>query len=99
MKTAKSLLAIVFLVILSGCQTKTNDSFAWYKLKSGMTKSEVISVVGEPDSVNFNDDKSEEILIYKRTQSTFSMLLPMTYRYEIIMRNNKLLWYSEKVGI
>lgn len=99
MKTAQRLLAILFLVILSGCQTKSNDSFAWYKLKQGMTKAEVISVIGEPDSANFNDDKTEEVLIYKRTQSTFSMLLPISYRYEIFMRNNKLYRYSEQVGL
>lgn len=99
MKTAKLLLAAIFLVILSGCQTKSNDSFPWQKLQPGMTKSEVISTLGEPDSVKTNDDGTQEILLYKRTQSTFSALLPMTYRYEIFMRNNKLIRFSNEVGL
>lgn len=98
MKIAKRLLAIIFLVILAGCQTKSNDSFAWYKLKSGMTKTEVISTLGQPDAVSLNEDKSEEILVYKRSQSTFSILTPITWRYEIVMRNDKLFRYSEQAG-
>lgn len=99
MKKVNRLLAIFFLVILAGCQTKTNDSFAWYKLKSGMTKTEVISTLGQPDSVSLNEDKSEEILVYKRSQSTFSILTPISYRYEVVMRNDKLLRYSEQAGL
>lgn len=99
MKIAKRLLAIIFLVILAGCQTKSNDSFAWYKLKSGMTKTEVISTLGQPDAVSLNEDKTEEILVYKRTQSTFSSLLPMTYKYEIVMRNDKLFRFTNEVGL
>lgn len=99
MKTVTRLLAIIFFTVLAGCQTKSNDSFAWYRLKSGMTKSEVISTLGQPDSVSINEDKSEEILVYKRSQSTFSILTPITWRYEIFMRNDKLFRYSEQAGL
>lgn len=98
MKIAKRLLAIIFLFILAGCQTKSNDSFAWYNLKSGMTKNQVIATLGQPDSVKINEDKSEEILVYKRRESTFSALLPLAHRYEVFMYNDKYFRFTNEVG-
>lgn len=99
MKTVKNLLAIIFLVILAGCATKSVDSFTWYKLKSGMTKNEVIATLGEPDSVSVSDDKSEEILVYNRTQQTFSILFPIPARYKVFIRNDKYVRLTEQFGI
>lgn len=99
MKIAKRLLAIIFFVILAGCATKSVDSFTWYKLKPGMTKTEVISTLGQPDSVSVSDDKSEEILIYNRTQQTFSALFPIPARYKVFIRNDKYVRFTEQFGI
>ena len=99
MKTYKALLAIICIIILTGCQAMmygTVDNFAIQEIKPGMTKSEVVALIGEPDSTGFDNDKNEEILVYKRMRSTVSFFL---HNYAVVLRAGKVVRYGEQITV
>lgn len=99
MKTIKVMLAIFCVFILTGCQAMmygTLDNFAIDKIKPGMTKSEVIAIIGAPDSVGLDSDKGEEILVYKRMRQPISFWL---HTYTVVLRNDKVIRYGEQIKV
>jgi hypothetical protein len=99
MKTYKTLIAIMCLVILTGCQAMmygTVDNFAIRQIKPGMTKTEVIALIGEPNSIGLDSDKGEEILVYKRMRNAFSFFL---HNYAVVLRNGKVVRYGEQINV
>ncbi|MEE2887605.1 MAG: hypothetical protein VX951_09260 [Planctomycetota bacterium] len=91
----KSLLALAVLTttLLSGCQVIYGMSSDFAKISLGMTKTQVIEVLGHPVSVAADADKREESLIYKRMKHFFSEW-PRTY--EVVLRSGKVVRYGEQ---
>jgi hypothetical protein len=86
-------LAVVAGTTLSGCQVIYGMSSDFAKLSLGMTKTQVIDVLGRPAAFGADADKREESLIYKRMKHFFSEL-PRTY--EVVLRDGKVVRYGEQ---
>lgn len=99
MKSLKTMLAILCVFVLTGCQAMmygTIDNFEINKIKPGMTKSEVIAIIGTPDSVGIDSEKGEEILVYKRMRQAISFWL---HTYAVVLRNGKVIRYGEQIQV
>ena len=86
-------LAVLTTILLSGCQVIYGMSSDFAKISLGMTKVQVIEVLGQPVAVGADADKNEESLIYKRMKHFFSEL-PRTY--EVVLRDGKVVRYGEQ---
>jgi len=85
---------VVIVFFLSGCQTMMYGTATDFeKISVGMTKTQVIEILGSPLSVSADGDKSEEYLIYKRMKGVISMWPRM---YEVTLRNGKVVKYGEQ---
>jgi len=87
---------IIFAIILflPGCQAIVYGTATDFeKLSLGMTKSEVINILGSPVSVSADGDKGEEYLIYKRMKHAISEW-PRTYT--VTLRGGKVVKYGEQ---
>lgn len=91
----KSLLTLLVLsaTTLSGCQVIYGMSADFAKISLGMTKAQIIEILGQPVSVAADADKDEESLIYKRMKHFFSEW-PRTY--EVVLRSGKVVRYGEQ---
>jgi outer membrane protein assembly factor BamE (lipoprotein component of BamABCDE complex) len=88
------ILPACILLLLTSCQSAiygTADDFA--KISLGMTKDEVIGVLGNPVSVSCNADTNEELLIYKRMKHPISA---WTRSYEVTFREGKVVRFGEQ---
>jgi len=63
------------------------------KISIGMTKADVIKVLGSPVSVSADGDKGEEYLIYKLMKHAISAW-PRTY--SVTLRDGKVVKYGEQ---
>lgn len=94
MKNIISGLLLVFMLLTAGCQAMVYGTATdLNKISLGMTKSEVIDVLGTPVSISADGDKHEEYLIYKRMKHAISEW-PRTYK--ITLRNGKVVKYGEE---
>ena len=84
----------VFVIFLFGCQAMIYGTAADFeKISIGMTKADVIKMLGSPVSVSADGDKGEEYLIYKRMKHAISAW-PRTY--SVTLRDGKVVKYSEQ---
>lgn len=87
-------LAVVALIFLAGCQAIVYGTASDFeKLSLGMSKSQVIQVLGSPVSVSADGDKGEEQLIYKRMKHAISEW-PRTY--SVTLRDGRVVKYGEQ---
>ena len=93
MKVINRLFPLILLG-LGGCQAAIYGTAADFeKISLGMTKAEVIQILGSPVSVSADADKGEEQLIYKRMKHAISAW-PRTYA--VTLREGKVVKYGEQ---
>lgn len=91
---AMRIILLLILLLLTSCQAAvygTADDFA--KISLGMTKDQVIGVLGSPASVSANVDTNEEQLIYKRMKHAISA---WPRSYEVTFREGKVVRFGEQ---
>ena len=87
-------LAVGALILLAGCQAIVYGTASDFeKISLGMSKPQVIQVLGSPVSVSADGDKGEEQLIYKRMKHAISEW-PRTY--SVTLRDGKVVKYGEQ---
>lgn len=87
-------LMILFLFTLAGCQAAIYGTASDLEgLSLGMTKAEVIKVLGSPVAVHADGDKGEEYLIYKRMKHVIS---DWARTYQVTLRNGRVVKYGEQ---
>lgn len=87
-------IAILTLFILTGCQAIVYGTASDFeKISLGMTKNQVIQILGSPVSISADGDKREEYLIYKRMKHAISEW-PRTYT--VTLRDGKVVKYGEQ---
>jgi outer membrane protein assembly factor BamE (lipoprotein component of BamABCDE complex) len=83
-----------FAILLTGCQALVYGTASDFeKVSLGMSKAQVIEVLGSPVSVSADGDKGEEYLIYKRMKHAISEW-PRTYA--VTLRGGKVVKYGEQ---
>ena len=90
------LLAIVLIVFIIslGCQAAIYGTASELnRMELGMSKEEVIELMGKPVSISMDGDKGEEYLIYKKMKHAISAW-PRTYK--ITLRNGKVVKWDEQ---
>lgn len=93
MKHLRKLL-LVTVALLAGCQAVVYGTAAdFQKISLGMTKAQVMEILGSPVSVSADGDKGEEQLIYKRMKHAISEW-PRTYA--VTLRDGKVVRYGEQ---
>jgi hypothetical protein len=95
MRTSKFKVIIVLAAfVLAGCQAVVYGTASEFeKLSIGMTKDQVVELLGKPTSIGADGEKSEEYLIYKRMKHAISAW-PRTY--QVTLRNGKVVKYGEQ---
>lgn len=89
----KWIVLIISCLALSGCQAMIYGTATDFnQLTLGMTKSEVVAVLGSPVSVGANADTGEETLVYKRMRHAIS---DWPRLYLVTLRDGKLIRYGE----
>ena len=82
------------LFFLVGCQAMIYGTASQFeKLSLGMSKEQVIGILGSPTSVGADGDKGEEYLIFKKMKHAISEW-PRTY--EVTLRNGKVVKWGEQ---
>ena len=82
------------LFFLAGCQAMIYGTASEFeKLSLGMSKEQVIGILGSPTSVGVDGDKGEEYLIYKKMKHAISEW-PRTY--QVTFRNGKVVKWGEQ---
>ena len=93
MSYLKSVLLSI-LLLLSGCQAMIYGTSADFQnISLGMTKEQVISVLGSPVSTEADADKGEEQLVYKRMKHAIS---EWPRSYVVVFRNGRVVKYGEQ---
>jgi len=88
------LVLCVGLFFLAGCQAVIYGTASEFeKLSLGMSKEQVIGILGSPTSVSADGDKGEEYLIYKKMKHAISEW-PRTY--QVTLRNGKVVKWGEQ---
>lgn len=93
MKKSVAAVAVLVAAMLSGCQLIYGSASDFANISLGMTKDQVVEVLGEPVAVSADADKEEESLIYKRMKHFFSEY-PRTF--EVVFRDGKVVRYGEQ---
>ena len=94
MEYIKILLLSGILLLNSGCQAMVYGTASDFnEVSLGMTKKEIINILGSPVSVSADGDKQEEYLVYKRMKHAVSEW-PRTYL--VTFRNGKVVKYAEQ---
>jgi hypothetical protein len=95
MRTSKFKVIIMLAALaLAGCQAVVYGTASEFeKLSIGMTKDQVVELLGKPTSIGADGEKSEEYLIYKRMKHAISAW-PRTY--QVTLRNGKVIKYGEQ---
>lgn len=66
------------------------------KLKIGMTKEQVVGVLGSPTATEANGDRAEEYLIYKKMRHAIS---DWPRIYQVTLRDGRVVkWYEQPEG-
>lgn len=87
-------LAAGTLVLLAGCQAIVYGTASDFeKISLGMSKPQVIQVLGSPVSVSADGDKGEEQLVYKRMKHAIS---EWPRPYSVTLRDGKVVKYGEQ---
>jgi outer membrane protein assembly factor BamE (lipoprotein component of BamABCDE complex) len=87
-------LAFVASFFLVGCQALIYGTASDFeKVSLGMTKAQVLEVLGSPAASHADGDKGEEYLIYKRMKHAISDW-PRTY--QVTLRGGKVVKYGEQ---
>jgi hypothetical protein len=82
------------VTLLAGCQALIYGTASDFdRVSLGMTKAQVIEVLGAPISTSADADKGEESLVYKRMKHAISEW-PRTY--SVTLRNSKVVKYGEQ---
>ena len=85
---------LILATFLVGCQAVIYGTAADFeKISLGMTKAQVIEVLGSPVSVSADADKNEEQLIYKRMKHAIS---EWSRTYAVTFRDGKVVRYGEQ---
>ena len=85
---------ILLGTLLAGCQAAIYGTAAdLNELELGMTKSQVVQLLGKPVSVAADGDKGEEYMIYKKMKHAISEW-PRTY--QVTLRNGKVVKWGEQ---
>lgn len=85
---------LLSLTLLTGCQALIYGTAADFgRISLGMTKSQVIEVLGTPISTSADADKGEESLVYKRMKHAISEW-PRTYL--VTLRDGRVVKYGEQ---
>ncbi len=93
MKTLRRCAPLAVL-LLASCQAIIYGTASDFeKLALGMSKAEVIKLLGSPVSMSADADKGEEQLIYKRMKHAISAW-PRTYA--VTLRGGKVVKYGEQ---
>lgn len=93
LKAIKRFIATL-MVLLTGCQAVVYGTASDFeKISLGMSKVQVIEVLGSPVAVSADGDKNEEYLIYKRMKHAISEW-PRTY--SVTLRAGKVVKYGEQ---
>lgn len=81
-------------LILAGCQAAIYGTATGFNmLELGMSKSDVIEILGDPVSRSADGDRGEEYLIYKKMKHAISAW-PRTY--EVVFREGKVVKWGEQ---
>ena len=87
------------MLLLTGCQAMMYGTASDFdQLHRGMSKADVIKILGAPISIEANADTGQEILIYKRMERVISdwpRLYGVTFREGAMVRYGE--WYSPSV--
>ena len=91
----RSVLALILLATatLSGCHVIYGTASDFAKISLGMTRAQVVDVLGTPVAVSADADKDEERLVYKRMKHAISEY-PRTY--EVVLRGGKVVRFGEQ---
>ena len=93
MKRSIALAFVLASSMLSGCQLIYGSAGDFAELSLGMTRAEVVKILGKPIAVSADEDKQEMSLIYKRMKHFFSEY-PRTF--EVVLRSGKVVRYGEQ---
>ena len=92
----KSLAVLLCVFSLTGCQAAmygTADDLN--DLKVGMTKSDVVDLLGEPLTTVMDGDKNEELLVYRKRVHVIGWV-PRSY--EVLLRDGKVIKWGRYTG-
>ncbi len=93
-KMIRRIFLLLPMWLLIGCQAIVYGTASDFNgLSLGMTKQQVIQVLGNPTSVGMDGDKGEEYLIYKRMKHAISEW-PRTY--QVTLRGGKVVRWGEQ---
>lgn len=88
------IILIAFLYSLTACQAMIyGTASSMDQLRVGMTKEQVIRVMGDPVAVSVDSDKKEEYLIYKKMKHAISM---WSRTYQVTLREGKVVKWGEQ---
>lgn len=93
MRRTASVLILLATATLSGCHIIYGTAADFAKISLGMTKAQVIDVLGTPVAVSADADKGEERLVYKRMKHALSEY-PRTY--EVVLRGGQVVRFGEQ---
>jgi hypothetical protein len=78
---------------LTGCQAMMYGTASDFtRLSLGMTKSEVIQMIGEPNTVRADAGTGEEHLIYRRMPQVVGWL---PYNYDVTLKQGRVVSYGQ----
>ena len=87
-------LVVPLFLLLTGCQAVVYGTASDFEsLSLGMSKSDVIKVLGSPVAVHADGDKGEEYLVYKRMKHAISA---WSRTYVVTLRAGKVVRYGEQ---
>ena len=93
-KKALLTLTLLMSIALAGCQAAIYGTASGLsELELGMSKSEVIDILGKPVTRSADGDKQEEYLIYKKMKHAISGW-PRTY--QVVLRDGKVVKWGEQ---
>lgn len=94
MKKLASRIWISSICLLVGCQAAVYGTASDFEgLSLGMSKQQVMQILGRPASIAMDGDKEEEYLIYKRMKHAISEW-PRTY--QVTIRHGKVVKWGEQ---
>ncbi len=87
---------ICVLIFMTGCQAILYVTASDFEdIALGMSKKQVIEILGSPVSVSADESKGEEYLIYKRIKHVTAMWFRT---YSVTLRNDQVVKYGEQYG-
>ena len=87
------LYVLVALALLAGCATADRMN----RLSLGMTKGEVISAMGAPDTTGAQGDR--EYLVYRLSDTKLESLVGFTEPYVVELKEGKVASFGKRGGV